>query len=838
MNPLPIIRLLSCACVILGAHPAAAQNDDGTVPMESIESLQASLDLVETVLERPGAIQEGIEGIRRRVEAVAEKAIAIKAAATQGAEERMRLLQALGTRPAETEAPEPSRVETERNKLEATIAEYRGRIKSANVILARVDTLRKRLARAEFDIVARILGQRLETPLAPGLISDALSRVPRQLARFKNRIDRWWEDIEFSRRQFGTLMWWLVLLVFVVAVIVPTRTWLLHRYGPDHRDESPSFTRRFRVMLAVGFGNVVLPVVSIVGLYIVLLKSAGMTTSVREMASTSMVTLCQYFLITGLSSAALSPRFPEWRISSFTDESAIRLFRSIRLFAIVLVVVDLAGILFTEPQAAGRTAELLAMDVTRDALHTLFGAVALTVIALSMINILRPGNWQFVQVDELGQSSVASPGRLVRIFRSVTEAGLLLSAGAALVGYVNLGIFLAQRIVQSLALVAFAYLLRAFIAATCRQAVQEDSDVGALLRGKLGYSGTGATRLIFWVILAVDIVLSIAVIIALLLIWGVQAADIQATTSKLLYGINIGDYTLSLIDVGVALATFVVLFFVVRLFQGFLSNRVFAQTVPDVGVRDALTTGIGYAGIIIAAFIAISTLGLELSQLAIIFGALSVGIGFGLQHVVNNFVSGLILLMHRPIKAGDWIVVGQHEGYVKKVNVVATEIQTFDNAAVIVPNSQLVSSEVLNWTHKSTVARVVVTVGVSYESDPRQVHDILMGCAQDLDEVLRTPAPTVVFRDFGDSAMIFQLRFFIRQADYMLLTASDLRFAIADAFREAGIVIPYPQRDIHIKTPGFVGGGQGGEKRAAGASGPARADSRQRDDAMEDGDPE
>jgi len=184
-----------------------------------------------------------------------------------------------------------------------------------------------------------------------------------------------------------------------------------------------------------------------------------------------------------------------------------------------------------------------------------------------------------------------------------------------------------------------------------------------------------------------------------------------------------------------------------------------------------------------------------------------------------------MLLMQRPIKAGDLIVVGQHQGYVKKINVVATEIQTFDNADVIVPNSQLVTSEVMNWTHKSTVARVIVSVGVSYDSDPKQVRDILLHCADRRDEVLKIPSPTVVFRDFGDSALIFELRFFIRQADYMLITASDLRFDIADAFSNAGIVIPFPQRDIHVKDQAAAAPVA---DREAGAPEPAAAESKPR----------
>lgn len=806
MNVLGIIRLLLGAGLLLAAVLAAAQTEVTRPNGVSLDSLQTSLDIIEQGLEREPLNNEEIARIREQVEFVAGSAVRIRATAERKVREQTRLLDALGSAPAEGEPPETQRVEEKRESLQALISEHRGRAKSANVLLARADALRERLVREEFSVLADILRQRTASPLTLGLLSRAASEVGPHAAYFGERLTEWWTTLDFNRKRFDTLTWWLVMLIVVVSVVVPVRNWVLRRYGPDHRDESPSFPRRFRVMLAVGLGNVVLPVVSIVGLYVVFLKSAAPSPDVYQMVWILTFTLCQYFLIIGLSAAALSPKFPNWRISRFTNASAVSLYRGIRLFASLVVVLNLAWIPLAGPQGTRPLVNVLVMDVAQGPLLTVFGALAVLIVAGSMLNILRRSNWIFVHVDEEDQSTTSEPSKLVRGLFMVANLGLVVSIVAALIGYVNLGVFLSQRIVWSLLLVSFAYLLRAFIDGLCGQLAGEDSEISPLLSNTLAYTRSGAARLMFWVMLAVDVVVSVSVIVLLMLIWGVHATDILNVAAKLFYGISIGDYTLSLIDIGVALGLFVLLFIGIRLFQGFLSNRVLAETIPDVGVRDALTTGIGYAGVIVAAIIAISSLGLELSQLAIILGALSVGIGFGLQNVVNNFVSGLILLLQRPIKAGDWIVVGQHEGYVKKINVVATEIQTFDNAELIVPNSQLVSSEVVNWTHKSTVARVVISVGVSYDSEPRRVHDVLLACAENADDVMNTPAPTVVLREFGDSSLVFELRLFIRQADYMLLIGSELRHAITDAFHKEGIVIPYPQRDIHIKSPDQAGG--------------------------------
>ncbi|MCW8861993.1 MAG: mechanosensitive ion channel, partial [Rhodospirillales bacterium] len=179
----------------------------------------------------------------------------------------------------------------------------------------------------------------------------------------------------------------------------------------------------------------------------------------------------------------------------------------------------------------------------------------------------------------------------------------------------------------------------------------------------------------------------------------------------------------------------------------------------------------------------------------------SVGIGFGLQNVINNFVSGLILLAERPIKPGDWVVIGGHEGKVKKVNVRSTEVETFQRASVIIPNADLISTPVINWTHKNMLGRVEVAVGVAYGTDPRLVEQVLVDCANAHPNVLKGQDPYVLFTNFGESSLDFELRAFLVDVEKRVLTGSELRFAIHDALKEKGIEIPFPQRVIHMAAP-------------------------------------
>ena len=265
-------------------------------------------------------------------------------------------------------------------------------------------------------------------------------------------------------------------------------------------------------------------------------------------------------------------------------------------------------------------------------------------------------------------------------------------------------------------------------------------------------------------------------------------------------GVKIGNISFSFADLLIAVTVFALILFATRKFQRILENRIFPQTRLDVGIRHSLKTAVGYIGLVIAAMVAISALGLDLSNIAIIAGALSVGIGFGLQNIVNNFVSGLILLVERPVKVGDWVEVGAHQGYVKRINVRATELQTFQRSSVIIPNSELLSSSVVNWTHKDTLARVDISVGVSYGSDIELVRDTLLECAGKHRNCIADPEPFVLFLNFGDSALELDLRFYVARADEMFRTGSEVRFAIIHAFRDKGIEIPFPQRDLHVRT--------------------------------------
>ena len=761
--------------------------------------------------------QEQVNDLRDRLEAITGETRQARLETESRIAPLTTQLQTLGPPPGEGEPPEAPDITRQRESLNTQIAALQARITQAELVANQAKDLDGRLSAYTRERSLREIGRLFPFPLAPDTLAVAIPEFFRHLGQLARSPVDWWHSVPQSTLgdRFGIVAVLLVLLG--IAVGWALRYCLLRWFGRDPAVESPTYTRRLVGAVAHGLADGIVPALILFGIaYRVGSGSAVISGLLADVVIWACIGLTLFILTWALSRAALAPDLPNWRLESIPKGNA----RAITYWMTLLAGVFAADLFFLETMAS------LAVSEELDSVYLL---VTNAVEAGLVLLLIRGRLWQRdeeaipLPEDEQDEPEPEPSSDRARFWLAARGLFALIAVAAivtSLIGYAALGSYLIKTLLASGLLCGLLFLARGLIR----------ESIGVVLRSRFVQQSLmlhSPTRklLKFWLRALLDLAIFAGGLFLVLPLWGVPPRDLWSWTNRILEGVTIGDITISFADVLAGILVFAVIIVLTRVIQRVLSQRVLPQTALDSGVQHSLSAGFGYIGIVLAAALGISAIGLDLDNLALIAGALSVGIGFGLQNIVSNFVSGLILLIERPVKVGDWIVAGGHEGYVKKINVRATELETFQRASVIIPNSELLSASVINWTHKNKLGRVEVPVGVAYGSDIELVMKLLDDCVRAHAQILKWPEPYVLFQGFGDSSLDFEARGYIGDVEYVLKIRSDLRVAIYRSFLEHGIEIPFPQRDLHLKDIDRIAEAMAGRPATATPKPPAKAKS-------------
>lgn len=753
------------------ASPAAGEMT------RAVDSARSQLDQVLATLRREQLDDQTLQSLRDQVDPIQlSLQDVISKLAPRSEAVKARIAQ-LGPKPDEKAAPEAATVSTDREAQQALLNRIDDLLKRARLLALQTDQVTEAIISRRRASFLKDLLEQSRSVLSPALWRDVAKDARHEAAALRQLGE------DFLSRASSSLVGWrmpvfFVLLAVIIGLAAPIFRMSRRILTRTSTVEDPGPLRK--VLGACWYALVIAIVPIAITMLLLMLSNIFDLFSDRldplEKAVVGAVT--RVSIMAGLARGILAPDRPKWRLLAMPDAAAARISHLLVILALLVAAMRVIEVLN----------EIVVSSVATTVLARGVGALIVSGVIAATLSGLP------AEADDDECLGPRTDGRRdwFGLIRLVGWLMALVIFVAVCTGYAALGAFVAEQIVW-VSMVGLAAFLALQLAGDAVDAQFRPGAVSGrflatsvgLRRDRLGQIGillSGALRVVVFIVAALLVVAP----------WGIQSNDLSGTLRAAYFGFTVGGVTISPSNLVTAVVLFAIALGVTRAFQSWLQDRFLPATAIDSGLRNSIGTVVGYLGFIIAAALALAQLGFSVDKLAIVAGALSVGIGFGLQSIVNNFVSGLILLWERAVRVGDWVVVGADQGYVRRINIRSTEIETFDRAMMIVPNSSLVTGTVKNWVRADRIGRIKVEVKVQFGSDPEQVRTTLIAVAKENENIARMPAPSVLFTDIAASGLSFELVCFVTDVESANRTKSDLHFAIFRRFREDKIAIAPP----------------------------------------------
>ncbi|GAA0251268.1 hypothetical protein LNAOJCKE_3894 [Methylorubrum aminovorans] len=701
---------------------------------------------------------------------------------------RERLTQ-IGPKPKEGE--ESEEVARERAEREQAVNDIDGTQRLAKSLLVQSDQIVDQISNRRRAAFTRGLFERSSSLLTPDLWMRVGADIPRDISSLKSGFD---DTVSLFRRN-GSL-WNLLILGLALGLSVALY------FG--RRNIAPALGRRdinvtapSRRAKLLGAWRVLLlgTLPALAGSYAVyyaLDVTELLPARFLPVASTILGGIAFIAFVEAMADALLAVNKPAWRPAPVSDAAAWRITALAVSIAVVITVSK-----STEALNSAIYAALPISIATR-------GIGAITAALLLAIGLHRFADTAEKEEEcfgpYVGTETSSNIGGPLRLLGWVAVAVI---AVAPLVGYVAFSAFLVDQLIWTASILVLLWLLVVSADVLIGGSLCEDTRIATTLQANTGLRKRSLNQIaVLTTGFARVLLIAVAALLALAP-WGLDSTDIFSSVRTAFFGFKVGDVTISLSAIAFGVSILVVGVFITRGIQRWLENTYLPATDLDAGLRNSISTVAGYVGFLLALALAFSYLGLSLEKLTIVAGALSVGIGFGLQSIVNNFVSGLLLLWERPIRVGDQVLIGDSEGIVKRISVRSTEIQTFDRSAVIVPNSNLISGIVKNRVRGDRTGRVIISVSVLRSKDPVEAAEMMVACAKAHPDVLKEPAPRVVFKKIGDPFLEFELIAMVVDVNLSQKVQSDLNFSVFKALADAEFIPPMGPASSFITVQGL-----------------------------------
>ncbi|MFC4625296.1 mechanosensitive ion channel domain-containing protein [Daeguia caeni] len=727
-----------------------------------IDDLKKQAKTLEAQLEKAAASDEALANLKIQLDSLSKRLLDAGVTFRPRLAEINSRLDQLGPAPADNQPPEPIAIAEERARLLAEKAEINAIIGETESTSVAVSQLASQVSNLRRELFTKTLSQRVSIDAALG--PDVVAVASAQMQSLWRVVQSWWRFvIAFKLNSFLAAAFFALATALVIQF--GARRLLGAIYERDPAIERPTYLSR----LLVAFWSTVIPSAAVAAFlattYLLLNYFNVLRTDIASLLQSLFFVLGLVYFIHRLAWATISPDMPAWKLVPVAPRSG-------RILAWLITATSLTTGLDSFFGTVNRIlSSPLSLTVAKSLLATVMVGVFILLIA-------------FLKPIQRNQDDAVRPWpHAFKVFLIFLGLAPIITGVS---GYIGLARFISQQIVVTGAFLVTMYLGFLTGRAIGGEQAFASSKIGKTLHARFHFDATTLDQFGLLAGILINLVVAMIGIPLVLMQLGFQWAELTTAFYRLMTGFQIGSISISLMGLLTGLCLFAVGYLLTRWFQNWLDNSVMARGRVDAGVRNSIRTVVGYVGLCLAMLVGISAAGFNLSNLALIAGGLSLGIGFGLQNIVQNFVSGLILLAERPFKVGDWVETGGVSGVVKKISVRATEVETFQKQSIIVPNSSLINGNVGNWTHRNKLGRIEITIQAAYTPEPRRLHALLLDIARGHPAVLKNPEPSVVLKDMTGSQLVFDMLAHVADITSTSSIKNELRFQIIERFNEEG----------------------------------------------------